>query len=176
MKAGQRIILVAYSLLVIAIVVLFALLVCGSFGVDNTIKFIKEVSDNVLYLAAIITIAVSLVVISFCMMFLCVRGQESSTLIKATENGSIRISLDTVNAIAAKAVKSVPLVRDVRVKAVNTEKGMVVNVKIALMNDSVIPEVTMQVQNVIKSQAENIFGLAIAEVPILVDNSIVSNN
>ena len=80
MKAGQRIILVAYSLLVIAIVVLFALLVCGSFGVDNTIKFIKEVSDNVLYLAAIITIAVSLVVISFCMMFLCVRGQESSTL------------------------------------------------------------------------------------------------
>ena len=172
MKVGQRIILITYSLLVMAIVVLFAMLVCGFFGTDSTIEFIKSVSGNVIYVASVIIIALSLVIISFCMMF----SKESSTVVKATENGNIRISLETVNTIAAKAVKGIQPVRDVKVNAVSTENGMVINVKIALMNDSVIPEVTIQVQNVVKNQVENIVGLMVNEVPVLVDNSIVSNN
>lgn len=176
MKVGQRIILITYSLLVMAIVVLFAMLVCGFFGTDSTIEFIKSVSGNVIYVASVIIIALSLVIISFCMMFLCTNSKESSTVVKATENGNIRISLETVNTIAAKAVKGIQPVRDVKVNAVSTEKGMVINVKIALMNDSVIPEVTIQVQNVVKNQVENIVGLMVNEVPVLVDNSIVSNN
>lgn len=176
MKIGQRVLLVTYSLLVMAIVVLFALVVCGFLGTDTTVEFIKSISGNLLYTCSIIIIALALIVISFCMMFLGTNKRETSTVLKSTDNGSIRISIDTVNTIAAKAVKGVAGVRDARVNAANTEKGMVINVKIALMSETVVPEVTLQVQSVVKSQIESVVGLIVNAVPVMVDNSIVANN
>jgi len=120
MKIGQRVLLVTYSLLVMAIVVLFALVVCGFLGTDTTVEFIKSISGNLLYTCSIIIIALALIVFSFCMMFLGTNKRENSTVIKSTDNGSIRISIDTVNTIAAKAVKGVAGVRDAKVNAANT--------------------------------------------------------
>jgi len=71
-----------------------------------------------------------------------------------------------------------PLVREVLKDKIqrNTEKGMVINVKIALMSETVVPEVTLQVQSVVKSQIESVVGLIVNAVPVMVDNSIVANN
>ena len=40
MKTGQRLLLIGYSLLMISVVVMFALVMCGVFGADRIAEFI----------------------------------------------------------------------------------------------------------------------------------------
>lgn len=177
MKTSQRLLLVCYSLLMISVVAIFALLLCGVFGVDQTVSFIREINGSVFYTVCTVAVAIVLVVCSFVMMFIGTgKVAPSSTVIKAAEYGNIRVAIDTINAVALKTVKTVEAVRDCRVNTSVLENGLCINVKVALLNDSIIPEVTQVIQNTVKERLEGIIGMQIVSVPILVDNSIVSQN
>ena len=176
MKAGQRILLIAYSLLVIAITVLFSLVVCGSFGSQNVLSFINTVNNNLLLSVSIWIIAVGVIIASFAMMFLGTRNSAASAMIKSTENVNINISIDHINSIAAKVVKSIESVRDTKISTTVSDHGININVKIALMSNAVVPEITSQIQKSVKDHIENMIGLTVSSIPVLVDNSIVASN
>lgn len=177
MKAGHRLILIGYSLLVIAIVVVFALILCGAFGLIGTIGLITAIQNSTFYTIGIIAVAAVLFVLSIAIMFLGAgKGSIASTIIKSTEHGNIRVSLDTIDSIALKTVKGLNSVRDAKINSINTETGLVINIRVALMNNAIIPDVTAEIQSVVKNHVESIVGLMVAGVPILVDNSIVQSN
>ncbi len=177
MKAGQRLILIGYSLLVIAVIVVFSLILCGAFGIANTLELIQSIQNSTFYTIGVIAIAVVLFIFSVAIMFLCSgRHAVVSTIIRSTEHGNIRVSLDTIDSIVLKTVKSISSVRDAKINSVNTETGLVINIRVALMNNSVIPEITSDIQSTVKEHVESMVGLMVAGVPILVDNSIVQSN
>ena len=177
MKTGQRLLLIGYSLLMISVVVMFALVMCGVFGADRIAEFISAIRSNAFFTVCAVAVAVLLIVICFSMMFLCTgKAAAASTVIKSTEHGVIRVSVDSINSIALKTVKKLSYVRDCRVNTRVEEAGLTVLVRVALVNDTVIPEATTEIQQGVKSELESIVGLQVAGVPILVDNSIVPQN
>lgn len=177
MKAGQRLILIGYSLLVIAVIAVFALILCGAFGSTGTIEFIAAIQGSTFYTICIIAVSIILFVLSIAIMFLGVgKGSIASTVIKSTEHGNIRVSLDTIDSIALKTAKGISFVRDARINSINTDAGLVINIRVALMNNAIIPDVTAEIQEVVKNHVESTVGLMVVGVPILVDNSIVQSN
>jgi len=52
--------------------------------------------------------------------------------------------------------------------------GVQVRIRAAVINEAVIPEVTANVQQTVRDNIENMVGLHVTEVKIIVDNSITA--
>ena len=92
-----------------------------------------------------------------------------------TDNGTIHITLATLTALAVKYSRSVAGIRDVRVSTAVMADGVQVSIRAAVINDSVIPEVTAKVQQTVRDNIESMVGLHVIEVKVIVDNSITAN-
>ena len=54
-----------------------------------------------------------------------------------------------------------------------TEYGLEIHVKVALTNQTIIPQATAELQQSIKNEIESVVGLQVQNVPVLIDNSLV---
>lgn len=52
--------------------------------------------------------------------------------------------------------------------------GVQVRIRAAVINEAVIPEVTSKVQQTVRDSIENMVGLHVTEVKVIVDNSITA--
>lgn len=174
MKVGQRIALIAFSLMMISITVVAALFMCGLFGTEAEAALISEINGSVFYTTCVAAAAVIVCIGCFAIMFLGAgRAQPDSTVIRNTENGCIRVSIDTINSIALRIAKANQTVRDCRVRTHVTEYGLEIHVKVALTNQTIIPQATAELQQSIKNEIESVVGLQVQNVPVLIDNSLV---
>ena len=77
-------------------------------------------------------------------------------------------------ALAVKYSRSVAGIRDVRVSTSVIADGVQVRIRAAVINEAVIPEVTSKVQQTVRDSIENMVGLHVTEVKVIVDNSITA--
>lgn len=92
-------------------------------------------------------------------------------LIDATELGTVNITIPTLEHIVVKAAKQVRGVREVKPKVKVRSDGITVFLKANVTLDSNIPLVTQELQSSVKSHIEQIAGIRILEVKVLVDYS-----
>ena len=176
LKAGQRALIVLLSLMLIAIIIALILCCWGAITPGDISSALQYLSDN-LWANALITVLGALIAVyAFCMMFVASKQPEpTQALIKVTDNGTIHITLATLTALAVKYSRSVAGIRDVRVSTAVMADGVQVSIRAAVINDSVIPEVTAKVQQTVRDNIESMVGLHVIEVKVIVDNSITAN-
>lgn len=175
-KAGQRALIVLLSFILIGIVTVLLLCCWGVITPEAITLAINYLTDNIWANIAVTVLGVLVAVYAFCMMFVASKPPvPSEALIKVTDNGTIHITLQTLTALAVKYCRSVSGVRDVKVITSVVPEGVSVKVRAAVLNDVVIPEVTAAVQQTVKDNIENMAGLHIREVTVVVDNSITAN-
>jgi uncharacterized alkaline shock family protein YloU len=97
----------------------------------------------------------------------------AGTLIKNTELGMIRVSINTLDTLVQKAVRGFQEVKDVRSLVVPDPDGIRVRLNIQLMPDINIPEISQSVQNKVKEYVESTAGIIVKEVYIYIDNLTV---
>ncbi|MBS6475954.1 MAG: alkaline shock response membrane anchor protein AmaP [Clostridiales bacterium] len=172
----QRILLVIESLLLSALLVLLGLCVCGVFSLSDVTELLEKCQNNVPVMIAILAVLLALVLFSVCMMFLGVKkAVPQSVFIKSGENGNVCITMQSINTLIMKHAKNIQGVTEARVYTKADPDGLAVLIKIAVMKDSVIPQVTQELQVSVKQMTAEVVGLTAKEVSVLVDNSIAVN-
>lgn len=93
---------------------------------------------------------------------------SSRTRIITTEQGEVSISLSALENLVKKAAFQVHGVRDVKPLIKITPQGVAILIKAALIPGTVIPEAAQEIQTGVKGFLEQMAGLAVVEVKVLV--------
>ncbi len=82
----------------------------------------------------------------------------------------IRVSVNTLDSIAQKTVRSFAEIKDVKTSVIPEMDGVRVRVVLFIMPEVNIPDLTMAVQAKVKEQIEDISGISAKEVQVYVEN------
>lgn len=173
MRTTERILLVFFALIMIAVSVVITLLAWNVFTPGDISDLLQAVTDSML-LAAVFTVA-ALILFAYSIRIMFVSTKKpapTAAIVKITDTGSIRISIDTVNALAVKLARSVENIRDVRINTLMAEQGIDIYIRAAMTPDANIPEVSQKLQEAVKSGIEAHTGLFVKNIPVYVDNSV----
>ncbi len=172
MKISERLLLIFMALIFFGLVLCIGTCVWSSEILTIVFDFIDS---SIFIKIAITAVLLILLVLSFRSMFVSSgKKKMNAALAASTNEGGIYINLDTINELASKAVKKNGAVRELKVKTSMADDGANIAVKIALDADSVIPEVSAQVQQSVKSDIEALCGIAVKKIIVQVDNSILN--
>lgn len=166
MSTLNRIMFFFYLFLIIIMLSMFFIMSVGLWPIRDLM------ADIELYRWPWLTLlSVLLLIISFKYLFLSIVPPKiQSTLLKNTDMGMIRVSVNTLDLIAQKAVKSFTEVKDVKTSVIPEIDGVRVRVVLFIMPDVNIPDLTLAVQAKVKEQIEDISGIAAKEVQVYVEN------
>ncbi|HWI54386.1 MAG TPA: alkaline shock response membrane anchor protein AmaP [Desulfobacteria bacterium] len=91
-------------------------------------------------------------------------------LVKETEMGQISVSLDALENMCFRVANQVKGVKDVKPKVAWYPEGIKVLLKIVLTPDVSVPEVTDEIQSMVKRHISENVGINVAVVKILVED------
>lgn len=94
----------------------------------------------------------------------------TGALVKNTDLGEIQVSIGTLNNLAQKAVRNFDEVKDVDSNIISEIDGIDVQLRLMIMPDVVIPEITKQIQDEVKDYVESLSGIHVKRVQIFIDN------
>lgn len=116
------------------------------------------------------SVLIIFLVLSIKLFFVGVKPRaSSSTLIKHTELGIIQVSINALEAMAQKAISDFEEVKDMRISISNDIDGISIRLKILVMPDVILPELSVAIQEKVKSYIENHSGVTVKEVLVYID-------
>ncbi len=171
MKLVDRLLLAILALVAIivsAFVIIFAL---GLIDPNAVIGFLTLNTNSLSFILVSVIVSVIIVLISLRMLLMKKRRpMEKSTLLKNSELGMISVSINTINSLTQKSVKSHQGVKDVKSLIITEEDGVRISLKLLIMPDVIIPELTENIQRNVKQYIEKYSGIFVKEVRIFIDN------
>ena len=178
-KIFDRILAAILALIVIAVGVIGILIVLNVIAADY-IKTILSGMHSTWQVQAIAIFGIAIIlVIAIKVLFMGEKKAPAAKdiLLKTTENGSIRISLFTVDSLVQKHVRSVNYVRDLKSQiTVCGDSSVQVTLKISFMPETNIPEVSEQLQHSTKEYIQKYSGIFVQEVAVFIDDTSISLN
>lgn len=121
--------------------------------------------------AAILVIALTIFVL---ISLLQKRPKQTSINISSSLNGQVSITIDAIKVIIMKAVKRVEGVKEIRSAVKDSPEGLIITMHMMINPEHSVPEMSKNVQTVIRESLETIGGLTVAEVRVLVDDFAVA--
>lgn len=179
MNLFDRFILTIYSLSLIVIsavaICVFAKLIDYRF-VESAVKTIYA-SDgwNIPYL--IVALIFFLISIRFFLSaFIRRRSPEDKAIYQRNDLGHVSISLETIRAIAERAARKVRGVRGLKTEVRSNEQGNLIKLKVSVDGETPLPEMTQKLQYDVKELVENVAGIDVAEVSVIVTEVATQDN
>lgn len=166
MRVIDRILLGAYAF--VSALALIALLVCvvspGAAMYLMNLGFGSRIILCVL-MAALIAGAIYLIMLSF-------RPEgsapSSSASVQESNEGSVRVSVRAMETLARRAIEQTEGVLDSKLRIINHEDSVRVEIDIAIGIETHVPVVTAMLQRNVKGIVEEFSGIAVREVVVLV--------
>jgi Uncharacterized protein conserved in bacteria len=91
-------------------------------------------------------------------------------VVKPTEYGDIRVSIDTFESLALRAVKQISGIKDVKVRVDINEEDLTVYARLLVLPDINIPRTVSEVQGRIKEYIEQITEVGVKDVKVDIEN------
>jgi len=133
----------------------------------DAVEFLQQ---NYLY-SAIFAFIIGLSLWLFAIQFSSAkRAQIPSSVVLQVEDGEVRIALTAIETLVQQAAAQVKGVREVRPNFFTQNEGLGVYIKTIVASDESIPELSSQLQKVVKDHVLRIAGVNIEEVKVLVEN------
>ncbi len=176
MKMGDRI-LMSFNILVV--IALSLGLLCIALNVIP-LSYFKGLIAGLDYNGPfiLVTLAISLVLLAASVRLLTAgtsRKKPASAVLKTTDLGMIRVSLETLDTLTQKAVHSFQEVRDVVSTVLpEADEGVRIKLKVTILPDVRMPELTQNIQEKVKKYVEEMSGIAVREVLVYIDNLTVA--
>jgi len=171
MSIVDRILLAVLCICGVAVSVLGALTMLRVIPLQDMIAFSQAVYDNLLYAALVVAAALLVTVICIKLLFSGAAPKTpQSALIKVMDHGAVRISLSALDAMAQKHVRQHEKVRDVKSSVGLVENGVRIRLRLSLMPEAVIPEVSAQLQSTLKDYIETLSGINVKEILVYVED------
>ena len=169
MNTIDRLILFIFSAVVAAISIITAFIPLPFFPYsfrDTISKFIFE-SKGI----SILSIILLILSLRFLLKSYKFESDTYSYIESQSEFGQIRISYNTLRALALSGIKKVKGIKDASVNIDTIEGEILIKVTVSFYGDVVIPETSTELQKTIKEVVERVTGLTVKEITITVDET-----
>ncbi|WP_371320164.1 alkaline shock response membrane anchor protein AmaP [Chengkuizengella axinellae] len=174
MKIMDRLLLFLHSILVTIISLFVLVQVFQQYG---NYQIIQIPFDNETEQYILITSAIVLVLISVRLLYIALRSNRSSTpsIDQRNDYGDIKISMETIEQVSLKAAARVKGTKDIKAKISTNQSGIEVKVKTHVDGESSIPKLTEEIQQNVHDHVEDVTGIPVSNVSVLVVSIIQSN-
>lgn len=98
-----------------------------------------------------------------------------SISVQKTLVGEVTITVAAIKVIILKAIKKIEGIKEVKTSVSSNAQGLIVNLHIMIDPELSVPETTKKIQDIVKQYLEEIGGLPVAEIRIMVDDFGTSN-
>lgn len=186
MKILDRIILSIYSIIMLVESVIAILLVFGWAKIENIVFIIKDALNNHIAYNTIFGISILFIILSIKAILF---GSSTSKKIDDTdtrkntkmgdgvllenEDGKLLISRDTIERLANSVVKNFSNIQDARTKvAIDNKNNIAIVVELQILQNTIIKELTANLQSRIKQVIKEATDLDVKEVNIKIKNII----
>jgi len=129
---------------------------------------IEAVAGSVEY--AILSVLLLAFAVFFLLSSLRPGGDNEQTIVQMGPLGEVRTSFKAVETLVLKAARGSKSVREVKTRILNTERGLVIFLRAISLPDQNIPQVTAELQQLVKSYVEDSTGTTVAEIKVLIEN------
>ncbi len=119
------------------------------------------------FVAALVLIALILLILGFRKS----KGPGNAVL-KGSEYGEVAISIPAIENIVLRVIQQIQGLKDVSRQVSFTQDGLIIAVKIRVLPDVAMPELTSELQSKIKEYVEEITGITVHEVKVMVENIV----
>ncbi|NLB42472.1 MAG: alkaline shock response membrane anchor protein AmaP [Clostridiales bacterium] len=170
LKIGDRILLI----ILVLILMLFSLgllaMVIGIIPASNVGSIISEANRG---MSAIVTVTIAVILFIVGLRLLVaslIPPKQLSTILAITELGVVRVSVATLDTLTQKAVHSFQEVKEVKSVVLPDADGARIQLKITILPDVVMPELTQSIQTKVKEYVESLSGINVKEVQVYIEN------
>lgn len=173
MNMLNRLLLTICMILLILISIILILMPFGAIPSNLVNVLLGSISSNYVYaISGVILLVISLNLLLSSAMS---KRRGNAGIIKSSDLGEIKISMDTFVSLSLTAIKQLKGVRDVKVMISIVEYNLIISVSLSILPDLNIPNIVSEVQSKIKSYVENITDVSVQEVKVSVDNIAVTS-
>jgi|GEM_PF-4258513 len=146
--------------------------------VSNVVENLYYENINLIPSLIGIVIGLFLTVWLFILAFKKTKGEKAKPIqyieIGTQENGKIKIATSTINSMICKNINEITGVRDSKAKTFIAEEKTYVTVGVSVDDGVIIPKVCEDIQTTTKEKIQQLTGMAIEEINILVNNKVES--
>jgi len=169
MNRLARAILVFLALLLIG-GAFFMLSVCYELIPNLIVTRPSWASDNVMLGIGSAMLLIALVLLS---LGLRPSRKPANAVLKGSEFGEVLIPISAVENMVLRVIQQTQGIKDLERKVAFTGDGLVIRVKIRVMPDISLPALIGDLQSKIKEYLEEITGVVVHEVKVMVENIII---
>ncbi len=168
--------------IVLALAVFFVAIAADMITYTAIVAFISSLDfNNVLF--KVVVAAIGLVMFTIFAGYIFTLGSSkgneggngaSSALVKTTDIGSTYMTMQAIDGMIQKHVRSNNRVRNCSSRIIIKDSGISVELKLELMPDTNIPEITSQLQKTLKEYVESLSGIFVDNIKIIVVNANIN--
>lgn len=172
MKLLERFILLIFSLVFITIGVISLLIGIEFFSETYIEDIISQVYSSSDIKITVIIISIIVIVFGLYLLFSSLRSKkEVAFSTKINEVGNVRISMETIENIVLNVSGKIRGVKEQKVRVrIEDNDSVTIVLKVIVDGTTSIPELSENVQNSVKDTVEEIVGVTVNQVHIIVSN------
>lgn len=168
MNLLNRIILSVYMLIMVLISICIIILPFKLIPLDTVNLIINEIYYGWYY--SLIGLLIFIVSIRLLFSGITSDNRKKRGIIKPTEFGEIKISVETFESLAMRTVKQVSGIKDVKVRVDLGNGDITIYTRLLVLPDVNIPKVISEVQCRIKDYIESTTEINVKEVNVIIDD------
>jgi uncharacterized alkaline shock family protein YloU len=173
-KIIDRILLFLFSLTVIGGTGTLLLAAFGGIAFMDASNFVHRVYYDTHTAVWFIITCVLMLIVSIRMFYIAIRPSSvnTSSIDQHTDYGDIRISMETVENLALKAALRTRGVKDLKARVTISQAGLDIVIRTLVDGESSIPDLTEEIQSMVKTHVEAVTGVPVTTVSVFVANVI----
>jgi uncharacterized alkaline shock family protein YloU len=174
-RAIDRLLLLLVAIALLAVSVASVLLCLGVLDLQALIDFVRLLQSYWVNILLVSLVALAVIILALRLLAVAFSspkaGEPRSVLVRASEAGSIRITLDTLNQMVQRYVLSTEGVREASsVHVIVKETAVDVKLRLQLTQETIIPDKSVQIQDGLREHLQTMTGLAVDQIDITIDN------
>ncbi len=169
MKAAVRVLMVFLGLLFIG-GALFLLALNYNLIPGLALNLPQWAGETVLMATGVVFLLIALILLSFGLRS---AKKGGSAVSRSSEYGEVQVSIATLENMVLRVVQKTQGIKDVSRKITYTPDGLIVRIHIRVMPDEPLPGLINDLQSRTKEYLEDITGITVHEVKVIVDNIII---
>ena len=125
-----------------------------------------------------LTVSAVLLLVALILLSLGLRSSRrvGTAPLKGSEVGKVLISINALENMVLRVLQQIQGIKDAGRQVITTKDGLVIRVRIRVMPDVSLPGLVTELQTKIKEYIEEVTGITVREVKIIVDNIIVDQS
>ncbi|MFV9510792.1 alkaline shock response membrane anchor protein AmaP [Tepidibacillus sp. LV47] len=177
MKLFDRLVLFLASLSLMLISLFVIVIGIGLFNPMLLNQWLTQFFNQSDVKTSVLIISLILFFISLYLITKSLQRREVLPISKHSEIGEIKISMETLENLVTKITSRIKGIRELKAKVRPDEQGtMSVLVKIVFDGETPIPQITKEIQELVKERLEQLTGITVGQVHIVISNVSQSTN